>query len=107
MSKCRDGRDITYRDIYDLFLMLRVIPMLLPHPPGCGSLLSRSTICGWQAIGVRKYDPGGPARVRNLLIYLAGWAPCTYDLHGSVFSLYVPGSGLFKAGTSPDEEKEG
>ena len=31
---------ISYRDIYDLFLMLRdVIPMLLPHPPGCGSLL--------------------------------------------------------------------
>jgi hypothetical protein len=30
---------ISYRDIYDLFLMLRdVIPMLLPHPPGCGSL---------------------------------------------------------------------
>ena len=31
---------ISYRDIYDMFLMLRdVIPMLRPHPPGCGSLL--------------------------------------------------------------------
>jgi hypothetical protein len=31
---------ISYRDIYDMFLMLRdVIPMLRPHPPGCVSLL--------------------------------------------------------------------
>ena len=31
---------ISYRDMYDMFLMLRdIIPMLRPHPPGCGSLL--------------------------------------------------------------------
>ena len=46
----------------------------------------RYPICDWQAIGVREYDPDGPARVRDLFIYLAGWAPCTYDLYGSVFS---------------------
>ena len=31
---------ISYRDIYDMFLMLRdVIPMLRSHPPGCVFLL--------------------------------------------------------------------
>ena len=30
---------ISYEDIYDTILMRRdVIPMLRPHPPGCGSL---------------------------------------------------------------------
>jgi hypothetical protein len=31
---------ISYRDVYDMFLMLRdVISMLRLHPSGCGSLL--------------------------------------------------------------------
>ena len=76
---------ISYWDIYDLFLTLRrcVYRTHLAVAP----CLSTSTICDWQAIGVRKYDPGGPARVRDLLIYLAGWAPYTYDLYRSIFSL--------------------
>ena len=92
--------------------MLRdVITMLLPHPnrthlAGGGVCFSTSTICDWQTIGVREYDPDGPARVRDLFIYLAGWAPCTYDLYGSVFSLRA-WSRVFKTGTSRDEEKEG
>ena len=80
--------------------MLRdVIPMLLPlfyrtHLARGGGCLSTSTICDWQAIGVRKYDPDGPARVRDLFIYLAGCAPCTYDLYGSVYYHYVHSSGF-------------
>ena len=52
---------ISYGDIYDTCLMLRdVIPMLRPHPPGCGSLLvdvydtCMCDICNWHSIGVRR-----------------------------------------------------
>ena len=84
---------IPYSDLYDTIMMLRdVIPMPRPHPSGCGSFvlaacLSTSTICDWQSIGVRRYDPDRHARVPDLLCYLAGWALCTCDLYGSVFLL--------------------
>ena len=81
---------ISYRDIYDLFLMLRdVIPMLLRTAPTWLWLLAYRRL---------RYVTGRPSGSVNttrmdllecgiFFIYLAGWAPCTYDLYGSVFSL--------------------
>ena len=93
--------------------MLRdVIPMLLPHPNRThlagGVCLSTSTICDWQAIGVRKYDPDGPARVRNLFIYRAGTRVCSVHLRPLRKRIITTcRAQVFKAGTSRDEEKEG
>ena len=73
--------------------------MLRPHPPGCGSLLvggprSLTMVCDWQSIGVTRYVPDGPARVQDLMIYLAGWALRALATSTEAYFYYVPGSGL-------------
>ena len=65
-----------------------------------------STICDWQAIGVRRYDPDGPARVLGLHYYRPRWALITRHLYGSTFSLraWLRSS---RRDSALDEEKEG
>ena len=66
MRKCRDGRDIIsyiYRGIYGLVSNAQgrhpdAFSFTAPTWLCVAPCLSTSTICDWQAIGVRRYDPG-------------------------------------------------